>query len=64
MTKDTAKAKLEYPTGLSPLDIKLLLKDLYNEIEQLKIQIRKLSTDRPKVGRPPREDLPSSGVQS
>lgn len=64
MTKDTAKAKLEYPTGLTPLDTKLLLKDLYNEIEQLKIQIGKLSTDRPKVGRPPRDNLPPSGVQS
>lgn len=64
MTKDTAKAKLEYPTGLSPLDIKLLLKDLYNEIEQLKTEIRKLSTDRPKVGRPSRENIPPSGLQS
>jgi hypothetical protein len=62
MNIDSAKARLEYPTVLTAVDYKLLFKDLYKQIAELQNELRKLSTDRPKVGRPPRENLPTSGV--
>lgn len=58
MTKDTAKSKLEYPSTLTPVDVKLLFKDLYATINELQNEIRRLSTDRPKGSRASREDLP------
>lgn len=58
MTKDTAKSKLEYPSTLTPVDVKLLFKDLYATINELQNEVRRLSTDRPKGSRASREDLP------
>lgn len=62
MNIESAKARLEYPTNLTAIDYKLLIKDLYKQIGVLQDELRKLSTDRPKVGRPPRENLPTTGV--
>lgn len=58
MNIESAKARLEYPTMLTPVDYKLLLKDLYKQVGELQNEIRRLSTDRPKGGRASREDLP------
>ena len=58
MNIDTAKSRLEYPMTLTPIDIKLLIKDLYATINELHNEVRRLSTDRPKGSRASREDLP------
>lgn len=54
---------------LSQSDIRLMFKDLYDQIKQLQTEVlklqnetRDLSKDRPKVDRVTRRDVPSTGV--
>lgn len=58
MNIEIAKSRLEYPAALTAIDVKLLIKDLYATINELQNEVRRLSENRPKGGRTPREDLP------